>query len=69
LAFIEKAVFGRLIVCFKSTFDESIFGVTTIVARVAQRGFGRKLSAVGFCISPVSIRLIRGGLGDLAGFA
>src|SRR4051794_35348057 len=31
LAFIEKLVFGRLTVCFRSTFCESIGGVTTIV--------------------------------------
>src|SRR5664279_2432983 len=32
LAFMEKAVFGRLIVCFRSTSFESIFGVTTMLA-------------------------------------
>src|SRR6476659_3720320 len=35
LAFIEKAVFGRLTVCFKSTFGESIGGVTSMVAIAA----------------------------------
>src|ERR1035438_2354807 len=32
LAFMEKAVFGRLTVCFRSTFCKSIFGVNTMLA-------------------------------------
>src|ERR1022692_3469283 len=42
LAFMEKAVVGRLTVCFSTTFCGSILGVTSMVARVGRAQFGER---------------------------
>src|SRR5438309_1442798 len=62
LAFMEKPVFGRLTVCFKSTLCESIGGVTTMLA-----AGNAATAAPGHARGPSSFRTPRPKIGQSAG--